>query len=435
MPKSAAAGQDRAMTAAARLDPQPWMTAPASRAVFAALAAGGADARFVGGCVRDAWLGRPVKDIDIATHAPPDRVMALLTAAGLRAIPTGIAHGTVTALSDGQPYEITTLRRDVDSDGRHARVVFTDDWEEDAARRDLTMNALSCTADGVVHDPFGGLADLAAGRVRFVGDAMRRVTEDVLRLLRFFRFYAHYGRGAPDADALAACVALAPRLPTLSGERVRGELFRLLTTPDAAANSAAEVWRLMIDHGVMTHLLPSATRTHRLARLARLEHDLGIPADPTRRLAAVLDADRAESLRVAERLRLSNPERDRLAALTEPPVALPIHATEHQGTALRQALYRVGDAALYQDLVLLAATDAPGPLDLADPRAALAVAADLPTLRLPIAGRDLLALGVERGPALGALLKRVEAWWIAGDFQADRAACLDQARGFGAFEA
>jgi poly(A) polymerase len=408
------------MTAAARLAPQPWMTVPESRAVFAALAAGGADARFVGGCVRDAWLGRAVKDIDIATHAPPERVMELLTAAGLRAIPTGIAHGTVTALSGGKPYEITTLRRDVESFGRHARVAFTDDWVEDAARRDLTMNALSCTADGVIHDPFGGLADLAAGRVRFVGDAARRVTEDVLRLLRFFRFYAHYGRGAPDAEALAACVALAPRLPTLSGERVRGELFRLLTAPNAA-----QVWRLMIDQGVMAHLLPTAADTARLACLARLEHDLDVPPDPTRRLAAVLVGDRADALRVAETLRLSNVERDRLAALNEPPMALSAICDR---TTLRQALYRVGDAALYRDLVLLAAANAPGPLDLAAVRAALAVAEDLPSLRLPIAGRDLLALGVERGPALGALLKRVEAWWIAGDFRANRAACLAAAR-------
>ncbi len=409
------------MTVAARLAPQPWMTAPESRAVFDALVAGGADARFVGGCVRDAWLGRPVKDIDIATHAPPERVMELLAAAGIRAIPTGIAHGTVTALSGGRPYEITTLRRDVESFGRHARVEFTDDWMEDAARRDLTMNALSCTADGLVHDPFGGLADLAAGRVRFVGDARRRIAEDVLRLLRFFRFHAHYGRGAPDADALAACTELAPRLPTLSGERVRGELFRLLTAPGAAA-----VWRLMIGQGVMAPLLPTATATGRLDRLARLEHDLDEPPDPTRRLAAVLEEeDRAGALAVAGTLRLSNGERDRLAALVEPPVAL---SPADDRIRLRQALYRVGDAALYRDLMLMAALDCGGPLDLTALRAARAVADDLPALRLPIAGRDLLALGVGRGPGLGRLLKQVEAWWIAADFRPDHAACLAEAR-------
>lgn len=407
------------MTPAARLAPQPWMTAPESRAVLAALAAGGADARFVGGCVRDAWLGRPVKDIDIATHAPPSLVMELLAAAGIRAIPTGIAHGTVTALSGGKPYEITTLRRDVESFGRHARVEFTDDWVEDAARRDLTMNALSCTADGLIHDPFGGLGDLAAGRVRFVGDARRRIAEDVLRLLRFFRFQAHYGRGEPDAEAMAACVALAPRLPTLSGERVRGELFRLLTAPDPAA-----VWRLMIDRGVMGHLLPTATATERLDRLARLERDLAEPPDPTRRLAAVLETDRAGALAVAETLRLSNTERDRLAALVEPPVAL---AVTDDRVKRRQALYRIGDAALYRDLLLMAAVAQGGPLDASVLRAGLTTAEDLSDLRLPIAGRDLLALGVPRGPEVGRRLKAVEAWWIAEDFRPGREACLARA--------
>ncbi|MBK1841793.1 CCA tRNA nucleotidyltransferase [Azospirillum sp. YIM B02556] len=409
------------MTVAARLSPQPWMTAPESRAVFAALASGGADARFVGGCVRDAWLGRPVKDIDIATHAPPERVMELLQDAGIRVIPTGIAHGTVTALCGGKPYEITTLRRDVETFGRHARVEFTDDWIEDAARRDLTMNALSCTPDGTMFDPFGGLADLAAGRVRFVGDARRRIEEDVLRLLRFFRFHAHYGRGEPDAEALAACRDLAPQLPTLSGERVRGELFRLLTAPCAAA-----VWRLMMGQGIMVHLLPEAMDTDRLERLIAVERDLGITPDPTRRLAAVLDSDRPGALRAADALRLSNRERDRLLALVEPPVSL-VPADDRK--ALRRAVYRLGDAELFGDLLLIAAAVHDGPLDLTGLRKALAVAEDLPCLRLPIAGRDLLDLGLPRGPAVGETLKRVEAWWVAEDFQPGRDACLEKARG------
>ena len=415
------------MTVAARLSPQPWMTAPESLAVFAALASGGADARFVGGCVRDAWLGRPVKDIDIATHAPPERVMELLEGAGIRVIPTGIAHGTVTALCGGKPYEITTLRRDVETFGRHARVEFTDDWIEDAARRDLTMNALSCTPDGSMFDPFGGLADLAAGRVRFVGEARRRIEEDVLRLLRFFRFHAHYGRGEPDAEAMAACRELAPRLPTLSGERVRGELFRLLTAP-----CAASVWRLMMGQGIMVHLLPEAMDTDRLERLITVERDLGVTPDPTRRLAAVLDSDRPGALRAAEALRLSNHERDRLLAMVEPPVALAPAALTPAGDrkALRQALYRLGDAELFGDLLLIAAAIHDGPLDLTALRRATAVAADLPGLKLPIAGRDLLELGVPRGPAVGETLQRVEEWWIAEDFQPGRDACLEMATGF-----
>ncbi|MFS2010174.1 CCA tRNA nucleotidyltransferase [Azospirillum sp. CT11-132] len=415
------------MTVAARLSPQPWMTSPESLAVFDALASGGADARFVGGCVRDAWLGRPVKDIDIATHAPPERVMELLEGAGIRVIPTGIAHGTVTALCGGKPYEITTLRRDVETFGRHARVEFTDDWIEDAARRDLTMNALSCTPDGSMFDPFGGLADLAAGRVRFVGEARRRIEEDVLRLLRFFRFHAHYGRGEPDAEAMAACRELAPRLPTLSGERVRGELFRLLTAP-----CAASVWQLMMGQGIMVHLLPEAMDTDRLERLIAVERDLGVTPDPTRRLAAVLDSDRPGALRAAEALRLSNHERDRLLAMVEPPVALAPAALTPAGDrkALRQALYRLGDAELFGDLLLIAAAIHDGPLDLTALRRATAVAADLPGLKLPIAGRDLLELGVPRGPAVGETLKRVEERWIAEDFQPGRDACLEMATGF-----
>ncbi len=408
------------MTVVARLAPQPWMTAPETRAVFAALDAGGADARFVGGCVRDAWLGRKVKDIDIATHAPPQRVMELLKAAGILAIPTGIEHGTITAVVGRAHYEITTLRRDVETDGRHARVEFTDDWREDAARRDLTMNALSCTAEGCIHDPFGGLADMAAGRVRFVGDPRQRIEEDVLRLLRFFRFHAHYGRGAPDADALAACTEMAPRLPTLSGERVRGELSRLLAAPDPAS-----AWRLMIDHGIMDHLLPEATETTRLDCLVRLEHDLGEPPEAVRRFAAVLATDHAGALHVSEALRLSNADRDRLAALVEPP--MPVSPADGR-VKRRQALYRIGGAELYRDLVLLAAVDTPGPMALDAVKDALATADDLPSLKLPIAGRDLLALGMERGPTLGKLLKEVEAWWIAEDFRPGREECLAEAK-------
>ncbi|WP_029007553.1 CCA tRNA nucleotidyltransferase [Azospirillum halopraeferens] len=405
---------------AARLAPQPWMTAPETRAVLDALAAGGVDARFVGGCVRDAWLGRPVKDIDIATHAPPERVMEVLRAAGLTAVPTGIAHGTVTAVVNRQHYEITTLRRDVETFGRHARVEFTDDWKEDAARRDLTMNALSCTPDGAVYDPFGGLADMAAGRVRFVGAARLRIREDVLRLLRFFRFYAHYGRGAPDAEALEAAAELAPLLPALSGERVQGELFRLLSAPDPAA-----VWRLMETHGVLAPLLPSPTDGDRLDRMVRLQHALGEAPDSLLRLGAVLNGGPEGTRAVADRLRLSNADRDRLAAMAEPPVAMP---PGDDPAAWRRALYRLGDAGRWCDLVRLVAVQAPGPLPLATVRRALASAGDLEDLRFPLAGRDALALGVPHGPRVGALLRQVEAWWIAADFRPGRAECLEELR-------
>ncbi|MGQ9371869.1 CCA tRNA nucleotidyltransferase [Azospirillum sp. ST 5-10] len=403
---------------AGRLAPQPWMTAPETRAVLDALRAGGIDARFVGGCVRDAWLGRPVKDIDVATHAPPDRVMAALTAAGLTAVPTGIAHGTVTAVVNRQHYEITTLRRDVETFGRHARVEFTDDWKEDAARRDLTMNALSCTPDGDVYDPFGGLADMAAGRVRFVGSARQRIREDVLRLLRFFRFHAHYGRGAADAEALAAAAELAPLLPALSGERVHGELFRLLTAPDPAA-----VWRLMAGRGIIGHLLPATVGAGRLDRAVLLQRVLGEPPDPLLRLGAALDGGQEAALAVADRLRLSNAERNRLVNLAEPRVAVPPGGDP---AAWRRALYRLGDPVRRRDLVRRAAVLAPGPLPLDAVRAALAAVAELDGLRFPVAGRDLMALGVPPGPRMGALLRQVEAWWIAADFRPDRAALLDE---------
>ncbi|MEE8534186.1 MAG: CCA tRNA nucleotidyltransferase, partial [Alphaproteobacteria bacterium] len=227
------------------------MKAPATRAVVDALTADSAEVRFVGGCVRDAVAGRKVTDVDIATPDPPETVTRLLEAAGIRVVPTGIAHGTVTAVIRHRHFEITTLRRDVETYGRRAKVAFTDDWTADAARRDFTINALFCDPDGTLYDPFGGIDDLDAGRVRFVGDAVKRIKEDVLRLLRFFRFYAHYGRPPPDAEALAACRAMARALPGLSGERVSAELLRLLAAPDPAA-----VLALMIEAEVLAFVLP-----------------------------------------------------------------------------------------------------------------------------------------------------------------------------------
>ncbi|HYN39631.1 MAG TPA: CCA tRNA nucleotidyltransferase, partial [Rhodospirillales bacterium] len=246
-----------------RIHPQPWMTALETRAVFDALAADGAEVRFIGGCVRDSVLKRPVRDIDIALAVPPGDVMALLRRASIRVIPTGLDHGTVTAIVGGRPFEITTLRVDVETFGRRARVAFTDDWVADAARRDFTFNALSCTVDGDIYDYFDGLEDLGHGRVRFVGDPSARIGEDVLRLLRFFRFYAHYGRPPPDPAALAACRAWAEKLPTLSGERVRVEIFRTLMAADPA-----DVFELMQAHAVLPHVLPEANGVARLKMLS-----------------------------------------------------------------------------------------------------------------------------------------------------------------------
>jgi poly(A) polymerase len=394
-----------------RLTPFPWMRAPATQRVLAALTADGAEVRFIGGSVRDGLLGRPVQDIDLATHDPPETVIALLKRARLKAVPTGIAHGTVTAIADGRPFEITTLRVDVETHGRRARVAFTDDWEADAARRDFTINAMSLTPDGDLYDPFGGEADLAQRRVRFVGDAGQRLQEDVLRLLRFFRFNAYYGQFPPDAEGLAACCRHAPSLAILSAERVRAELWRLLAAP-----TAVETLTLMREAGILDHLLAEARRLDRLAALMAVMPD----PDPVLRLAALLELDGAGMRLLAKRLRLSNKERDRLLA------SLGETGLGDDGPGHRRALYRMG-AATYRDRACLAwaAEQAGGAgIDPAPHRARLESARLWQPPVLPIDGADVEALGVPRGKTVGMLLAEVEAWWVDGGFAADRAACL-----------
>ena len=393
---------------AERIAPQPWMSEAATRAVLRALAEEGSTARFVGGCVRDALLGRAIKDIDIATPLLPEEVMRRLEAARIKAVPTGLAHGTVTAVVPPRQFEITTLRRDVETFGRHARVAFADDWVADARRRDFTMNALFLDAEGNVFDPVGGLGDLRAGRVRFVGDAATRIREDVLRLLRFYRFHAHYGRGAADAEARGACRALAPLLPTLSGERVAAETLKLLAAPDPLPTL-----RMMAEDAVLAPLLPEARRLGRLAALVPLE-----PApDALRRLGALLDSDAGAAAAVAERLRLSNEQRERLVALAAPSSTVDLAGDER---AQRRALHRLG-ADLYRDLVLLCAAESG---NAARARDLLALAAGWQPREFPLKGRDVTARGVAEGPEVGRLLAAVEAWWEDGDFRADRKAAL-----------
>ncbi len=411
------------MEPSGRLDPQPWMTAPETRAVIAALTADGAEVRFVGGCVRDAVIGRPVGDIDIATEDAPERVMTLLAKAGITVVPTGLQHGTVTAVAGKAHFEITTLRRDVETFGRRATVAFTNDWAGDAARRDLTINALSCAPDGRLFDPVGGLADLRARRVRFVGDAETRIREDVLRLLRFFRFYAYYGAPPPDPEALAAARRLAPLLPTLSGERVRNETLKLLVAPDPAA-----VLGLMRDQDVLGHFLPEGTNLARLAAMVTLEgaapSHLVAGADAIRRLAALLAGGAPAAAAVARRLRLSNAERDRLSALC----GGPFPTLDLDRAARRRLLYELGraryrDAALVAWAGALAGAATTERRDGEDWLELLAVAAVDPPV-FPLRGRDALALGLPAGPQVGRLIDAVERWWIDGDFRADRAACL-----------
>jgi poly(A) polymerase len=382
-----------------------WLTAPESRAVLEALTADGRPARFVGGCVRDALIHpeRDAADLDLATPEEPERVMALLRWAGIRVIPTGLKHGTVTALAGRHAYEITTLRRDVACYGRHAEVAFTDDFDEDAARRDFTINAMSCDGDGWLHDPFGGRADLLAGRVRFVGDARQRIAEDFLRILRFFRFYALFGRPPADPEAVAACAELADGIELLSGERVRQEILRILATPRAAA-----ALELMQETGVLRRVVPWPIALLQLERLVAAWPE----ADPRDGAPTPSGVER-----LAERLRLSNAEARRLELMLLAPLPDPPAPPRAQ----RRAVYRLG-AEAYADLVRLAvAVGRAGPEDAA---ACLALAGSWVPPPFPLGGGDVLARGVRPGPEIGRLLDAMRRWWEEEDFAPGREACL-----------
>ena len=388
-----------------RLDDQPWLTAPATRAVMAALeAAGGPDcARFVGGCVRNALIGAPVADVDIATTLKPEETDRAIRAAGLKAVPTGIAHGTVTAVSERQPFEITTLRRDVSTDGRNATVAFTDDWAEDAARRDFRVNALYADGEGRVFDPTGeGIADAAAGRIVFVGDPETRIQEDYLRILRFFRFFAWYGRGEPDAAALAACRALVSGMSRLSAERVSKELMTLLAAPDPRVAMAA-----MAEAGVLAQILPEAVAG------PLLEAAVEQGTDPVIRLMTLLPSDEQIVRAASARLRLPNSTRDRLAGAA---VAAPAIGLTMSDPEVRAAVYRFGGRAVADALHLRMAER---PAQAGDGHRLLALAEAWPRPSMPVGGRDLARLGVEPGPETGRLLKAFEDRWIADDFPAD----------------
>ena len=389
-----------------------WMRHPAATKVLSVLERGGHCGRFVGGAVRNHVLGLPVTDFDIATDALPERTLALCKAAGLKAIPTGIEHGTITVVVDREPVEVTTLRRDVETDGRRAVVAFTDDWAEDAARRDFTLNALYLDADGALYDPTGsGIADARAGCIRFVGDPETRIREDVLRILRFFRFHAAYGKGALDTAGFAACSALAQSMGRLSGERVWKELSRLLV-----ARRAGEVLVAMAEAGVARHLWDGPVDAGRAVALIRLEEAHGLVPDPLRRLAAlVAEPDAANA--VAERLKLSNAEAKRLTLALSTPAEAPVDPH-----ARRVALYRAGSEP-FTDARLLRAAETGE--DVSDDLTA-AHAWDRPVF--PLGGGDVTALGIAPGPRVGEVLRQVEAWWIAGDFVADAEACRNELR-------
>ncbi len=381
-----------------------WLTDPATRAVMAALAArGGPDvARFVGGCVRNSLLDRPVDDVDIATRLEPREVMEALAVAGLKAVPTGLDHGTVTAVSDHRPFEITTLRRDVTTDGRRATVAFTGDWAEDAGRRDFHINALYADAEGQVFDPTGqGLADIAARRVAFVGDPDRRIREDRLRILRFFRFQAWYGRGAPDAAGLAACVREADGLSELSAERVSKELLKLLAAPDPVPTVT-----IMAETGILQRLLPDVPGLEAFQALAKVSDDAVL------RLSALMPPDAEARDPAARALRLSNRDRVRLVAL-----AGPVPDLEQLGEAAVRAMVYADGRQATQDRLTLALAVRPGQVERH--RTLNDLVETWPIPRMPVGGREVAALGIPPGPETGALLAAFEAGWIADDFPAD----------------
>ncbi len=389
-----------------RLPAQSWITGPAARRVLEALEAvrpGGA--RFVGGCVRDALLGATPADIDIATQLTPTEVAAAMRAAHIAVHETGLEHGTLTVVADGQPFEVTTLRRDVETDGRRATVAFTEDWAEDAQRRDFRINALYAAPDGEVFDPTGGgLQDLADRRVIFVGDPETRIREDYLRILRFFRFSARFGAGALDPDGLAACARLKSGLDTLSAERVWMETHRLMTTEHLAISLEA-----MEATGILKQLFPEAGLDTVMAVLA-LDREEGLPPDALIRFLALFWPDPEAVGRVTRSLKMSNAESLRLrqAASDTTPLA-PAMSPEDQ----RRALYAMGET-VWRDRIHIAwALD---PTHAASWREMLALPDHWPRPQLPVTGDDLLAAGIPTGPDLGRTLKSLEAAWIASDF-------------------
>ncbi|NUL15532.1 CCA tRNA nucleotidyltransferase [Agrobacterium tumefaciens] len=399
-----------------------WFEKPALKRIFALLNADGGEVRIVGGAVRNALMDLPVVDVDLATTLTPDVVVARAKAAGIKAVPTGIEHGTVTLVIDGEGFEVTTLRRDVETNGRHAQVAFGTDWQTDAERRDLTINALYADEKGEIIDLIDGLPDIETGTVRFIGDAAMRISEDYLRILRFFRFFAHYGSGRPDADGLRASARAKDKLGTLSAERVWSELKKLLSAHDP---SRALLW--MRQSGVLTEILPETEKwgIDAIHGLVATEQARGWAVDPMLRLSAILPPDRDRLVALAARLRLSKAEAAYLTHWASAPAADP----ELKETALDRLLYRQGVEGVKTRLKLaLAAARA----DVSAGDTAMQKVARLSTLLaraekfhrpgFPLSGVDVMAAGVEAGPKVGEVLKSLEEKWIDVNFSLDRAA-------------
>lgn len=388
-----------------------WLKDPALQTVMSILNEEGTT-RIAGGAVRNALLGDPVGDVDLATTLTPEQVTAAAEAAGLKVHPTGIAHGTVTVGAIGRPFEVTTLRVDVETFGRHAKVMFTDDWTADASRRDFTMNALYCDARGEVYDPLHGYGDLLRRRVRFVGEPRRRIEEDYLRILRFFRFNAQYGKGRPDAPGLAQCIRLKRHLKTLSAERIRQELWKLLAAP-----GAARMLDIMNESGIARLLLGRKAEVRSLAHMMAIDEALKLAPDPLLRLELI--TGHAEHYR--DSLKLTNAEMARIKALRNS--AAPSAALRPRERKI--VLYQLGHQAYFDRVRLAWARSRASAKDRAW-RALVNFARKTELPKFPVTGDDLKSLGVESGPRMGALLGALEDWWMASGFPEDKAVVLER---------
>jgi len=409
--------------------PPIWMTAPETSRLINALSSIDGDkiiALFVGGCVRDSLFDRPVNDIDIATILSPKEVSSILSEAGFKVFETGLEHGTVTAVLGTKYFQITTLREDKSTDGRRAKVSFTDQWSIDANRRDFTINAIYADIFGNIYDPVGGLEDIKVGRVRFVGDAQQRIKEDVLRLLRFFRFYAQFSNPPPDRQAIEACKKLAYKLSNLSGERIRAETFKLLETNDPATTLS-----LMSANGILKYVLPEVKQIDRLAGLVLVENIVG-SIDPLRRLAAAVKTDTEGANAIAQRLRFSNLTADRLCSLVVKDQRIKF---DMNLKSCMKLMYLLGTD-LWRDRVLINWAD-----DIAMGRNResifnnqwqniyrLAETWERPVF--PLKGDAVLDMGIPSGPSIGYYLSNVEEWWIQNDFLPNRNECLLKLKSF-----
>jgi poly(A) polymerase len=374
-----------------------WLNEPRLQAVMRAISAAGGEVRVAGGAVRNSLLSEPISDVDLATTMLPQDVMRACKSAGFGVHPTGIDHGTITVVNHGQPFEVTTLRLDVETDGRRAVVAFTDDWNADAQRRDFTINAMYCDFDGKIYDFTDGYDDILRRRVRFVGVASARIKEDYLRILRFFRFHAWYGKAVPDKASLAACVELKSGLKKISAERVRQEMFKLLVAPRAVATL-----KVMAASGILNIVLPYTEEWRVIERLS---------VDAVLRLFVL--AQNPDELK--ERFRLSNDDALRIGNLNAAPDLSPKFRDAEQ----RMMLYQVG-AATWRDAVRVAWAKSRSKLDDAKWQALLDLPQRWPVPKFPVTGKDLIAAGVQAGPEMGDMLSRLEDWWVACDFAPSR---------------